>query len=308
MHSFDWDDVRYFLAVRRSGTLAGAARALSVRHSTVSRRISALEEALGVALFIRTADGFVMTDAGAGIIPMAEEAERALAAVGRRVGSSSGRIEGVVRVSTSEAFSGFLVRQMPKLQERHPGLVVDVLSSNQRVNLARGEAELALRSMTTEEPDVICRRLCDVGWSLYAAEAYVNRAGGLRGLSLAGHDVIGFDAMLKSAPGAVWLDQHCEGARVVLRCNSLIAALNATIVGLGICSVPCFLGDAEPTLRRLTDAVVGARGVWIVYHPDVGKVGRVRAVIDFIAEIIGSEAARLRGDLPLAAAGPRRTA
>ena len=253
---------------------------------------------------MRSADGFVMTDAGSAIIPMAEEAERALVAVGRRVASSAERIEGVVRVSTSEAFSGFLVRRLPKLQERYPDLIVDVLSSNQRVNLARGEAELALRSMVTEEPDVICRRLCDVGWSLYAAATYVERAGGLDGLSLAGHDVIGFDAMLKSAPGALWLDQHCAGARVVLRCNSLIAALNATIVGLGICSVPCFLGDAEPTLRRMTDAVVGARGVWMVYHPDVGKVVRVRAVIDFIAEIIGREAAQLRGEKVPAAASP----
>ena len=116
MHSPDWNDLRYFLAVCRAGTLVGAGRSLQVKHSTVGRRIEALEAALGVSLFTRSPDGFVLTDAGNEIMPLAEEAERAVTAIERRVAGGDKRISGVVRVTTSETFSGFLMRRLPELE------------------------------------------------------------------------------------------------------------------------------------------------------------------------------------------------
>jgi len=303
MHKFDWNDLRYFLAVSRAGSLAGAARSLGVRHTTVGRRIEALEAALAASLFTRTPDGFALTEAGAGIVPLAEDAERAAEAVERRVAGGDERVEGVVRVTTSEAIAGFLVRRLSELQARYPELTVGVLSTNASLDLSRGEADIALRMVPTDAAELISKRLCDAGWSLYAAESYVERMG-VPGdpANLSGHSVVGFDETMAGTPGAVWLDAHGEGAHVVMRCNSLIAALNATIVGMGVSVVPCFLADAEPTLTRLTQAVLGKREIWVVFHPDVAKIKRVRTVIDFITEIVGRDAPSFRGDQPARAA------
>ena len=143
MHSLDWNDLRYFLAVARAGTLVGAARSLQVRHSTVGRRIEALEATLGVTLFTHTPAGCVITEAGREIVPLAEEAERAIVAVERRVAGGDQRVDGIVRVTTSEGFSGFLVRRLAELRAQYPTLVVDVLTSNASLDIARQEADPA---------------------------------------------------------------------------------------------------------------------------------------------------------------------
>ena len=306
MHSLDWNDLRYFLAVCRAGTLAGAARNLRVRHSTVGRRLDALEASLAVTLFTRTPEGFVLTEAGAEILPLAEDAERAVVAVERRVGGGDKRIEGVVRLTTSEAFSGFLVRRLAVLHESHPGLMVEILSGNRSLDLARGEADLALRIAATSQPDLVCKRIGDAGWSVYAAASYLQRRGTPPSLDdLSGHQVVGFDDTMANVPGALWLNSHAGGAEVVLRGNSIISVLNATIVGMGLSVLPCFLADAEPGLRRLTPEVVGTRELWLVFHPDVARIARVRAVIDFVTEAIGREAATLRGETTTSAVPAR---
>jgi DNA-binding transcriptional LysR family regulator len=293
----DWDDFRYFLAVHRAGTLAGAARSLRVQHSTVGRRLEALEEVLGARLFLRTPDGFVVNSAGAAILPLVEEAEHALAAVKRIVQGSDERIEGVVRLTTSEAFSGLLVRRLPELRSLHPELIVEVLAGNRSLDLSCGEADVAVRIAATEQPDLVCKRVGDAGWSLYASESYVLRRGMPSSPSdLAGHDVIGFDESMAAVPGAIWLDRHGAGAHVVIRGNSILAVLNAAIVGMGLAVIPCFMGDGEPTLKRLTAELLGSREIWLVFHPDVARLARVRRVIDFVTAVILEESARLRGD------------
>jgi DNA-binding transcriptional LysR family regulator len=203
----------------------------------------------------------------------------------------------VVRVATSEGFSGYLVRQLGELHARHPKLVVEVLSSNAALDLTHGEADLAVRFVATAEAELIRKRLCDVGWSLYASDRYVARAPS-RGTAaaLAGHDVIAFDETMARSPGAAWLEAHRAGARVAVRCNSLIAALNASLAGMGVAVLPCFIAEAEPGLRRLTDEVVATRPIWIVFHPETARIRRVRTVIDFVSEVVRREAPRFRGD------------
>jgi DNA-binding transcriptional LysR family regulator len=297
MHSLDWNDLSYFLAVCRAGTLAGAARDLGVRHSTVGRRLEALEQALNVSLFTRTPDGFVLTEAGAGILPLAEEAERAAVAIERQVAGADMRIEGIVRVTASEAFSGFLVRRLAALHERHPGLMVEVLTGNRFYDLTRGEADLALRIGETPQPDLICKRIGVAGWSVYAAASYLKRRGTPASLDdLSGHAVIGFDETMAQVPGAMWLAEHAGKAEVVMRGNSIVAALNAAIVGMGIAVLPCFMAEAEANLKRLSPEVIGNRDIWLVFHADVAKIARVRTVIDFITDFVAGEATQLRGE------------
>ncbi len=295
----NWSDLRYFLAVQRAGTLAGAGRELGVEHTTVGRRIAALEEALGATLFVRTPDGLSLTAAGTRILPLVEDVERSVQELERRVAGDDARLEGIVRLTTSEGLTGFLVKRLPGLKERHPGIQVEVLSGNASLDLARGEADLAVRLMKTTQPDLVARKLADCGWSLYAADGYVARAGAPgEPWDLSRHDVVGYDETMSGIPGAVWLAEHARDAHVVLRGNSIISVLNAAIVGMGLAVLPCFMADAEPNLRRLTKAVLGTREMWLVFHPDRSRVERVRAVMDFVVDVMTRERDVLRGCPP----------
>ena len=292
----DWNDFRYFLAIARAGSLAGAARELAVEHTTVGRRLSALEAELGARLFLRGTDGLTATEAGRGILPIVEEIAERFEAIDRRVSGADSRIMGTVRFSVSEAFSGYFVQHFAALRQRHPGLMVQISSGNQNADLLRGEADLAVRARPVTEPDLLARKIGSAGWSLYAATDYLGRRGMPPGPeALGGHDVIGFDASLANTPGGLWLQEHAEGTNVVMRGNSIVASLNAAVCGMGIGALPCFLADTAPGLRRLTPRVLGARDIFLVVHPDLARVARVRAVMEFVVETFTKDAALWSG-------------
>ncbi|MGZ5968888.1 MAG: LysR family transcriptional regulator, partial [Polyangiales bacterium] len=210
---FDWNDLRYLLAIAKAGTLAGAAREIGVEHTTVGRRLGALETALGVRLFTRGPEGFTPTNAANAILPLAEEIMQRIGAIERRVAGGDERVEGTVKLTTSEALSGYFVKRLGALRELHPSLVVEILSGNRAFDLLRGEADLAVRIRETTEPDLVTRKIGTAGWSLYAAKSYVARKGPLASPEdLRGHDIIGYDPTLAATPGAQWLDGHAEGA------------------------------------------------------------------------------------------------
>jgi len=300
----DWNDFRYFLAIARSGSLAGAGRELGVEHTTVGRRLAALEKELGTRLFLRGPEGLSATEAGRGILPLAEEIATRVDAIELRVAGGDDRVEGTVRFSISEAFTGYFVKQFGSLRERHPNLVVQISSSNRSADLMRGEADLAVRAREVTEPDLLARKVAVAGWSLYAAPDYVARKGTpATPEDLCGHDIIGFDDSLADTPGGLWLSAHAQGANVVMRGNSIVAAVNATVCGMGISAVPCFFAEGEPRLRRLTPRVLGGRDIFLVVHPDLVRVARVRAVMDFVVELFAKDAALWSGASPESTSG-----
>jgi DNA-binding transcriptional LysR family regulator len=296
MHSMDWDDLRFFLAVYRCGSSNAAARKLRVQHTTVGRRLAALEATLGERLFIRTPEGLTPTEAAVAIAPSAEEAERCFLAIERQVRRADSGIEGTVRLTTSEAFGGYLIRHLAKLQSRYPNLTVEIDTSNAVRDLARGEADIAVRMVPTVQSELTCRRIGEAGWSLFGSTDYIAR----RGLpdianGLAGHDVIGFGESLAESPGARWLGANAKCAHIPLRGESVVAVINAASAGIGLAVAPCFLAFAAPNLRQVAPQVLTVREIWLVYHPDAARLGRVRAVIDFIVEIVGADRAFLVG-------------
>lgn len=296
MHSMDWDDIRLFLAAHRAGSTAQAAQALGVQHTTVGRRLAGLEAALGAKLFIRTPKGLRPTEVATAILPLAEEAERQLQAIRRRIAGGDGVIEGKVRLTTSDAFSDFLVRHLPALHARHPALEVEVHSSNRMLDLARGEADIAVRMMAVGQSDLTCRRIGTAAWSLYAAESYLARQERPPSLAdLTGQDVVGFDETLKSSPGAVWLATYAGGAHVAFRGNSIGAVMRAAVVGMGLAMLPCFMAAGEPSLRRIVPDLAVTRGIFVLFHPELGKAARIRAVVEFLAQMIREEAGLLDG-------------
>ena len=291
----DWNDVQYFLAIDRARTLLGAARVLRVEHSTVGRRLAAMEKQLGGKLFVRTPDGYQPTSLGGAILSAAEQAESSMLQIERIALAYEGRAEGAVRVTTSETFAGVVGRWISELRGLHPGITVELLVGNQRLDLSRREADLAVRFAPTREGSLICRRVATMGWAAYASRGYVEVRGGLSGPSpLAGHDVIGFSESLRDVPGAQWIEQHASGAHIVLRTGSIPAAGSAAAEGLGIAVIPCFVATSHASLVRL-GPTVGARDAFLVVHPDLARVARIRVVMAFFIQQFTARSGWLEG-------------
>lgn len=294
----DWNDLRYFLAISREGTLAGASRALKVDATTVGRRLTVLEEELGTRLFERTPGRMVPTPAGQGIRSVVEEMEAAVLAVERRAGGEDARLEGVVRVTTTEAFAvNHLLPRFGPFRERHPGIEVQFLTDYGALDLARREADVAVRLTRPQDVSLVARKVGEIAISLYAAEGYLAR----RGLpdpatGFAGHDVIGYADAAAKWPESRWMGEVATSARVVVRCNSLLSVVAATGAGVGLGLMPCFQGDTTPGLRRLLPPVAALRrDIWLVVHPDLQQSARVRAVLDFLSEVIQRDRPLLAG-------------
>jgi len=290
-HTLNWDDLRILLAAGDARSLAGAARLLGVKHSTIARRIDALEDSLGHRLFLRDRTGLTLTEAGVRVLDRVRKMEQLAVDIQRTAAEPDDAVSGTVRLTTSESFTAFLVRRLTALATIHPKLVVEVLTTNARVDLLHRDADIAVRFMATTEPGLMQRRLVEVGWALYASRDYVEAHGRPQSPSdLRGHKVVGFDTPMAGVPGAQWLHDHGEGAQVVMRADSLVAVMNATAMGLGLSVLPVFLGTADSNLVRLSDEVLGSRVAWLVAHPDVARIPRVRTVIDFVvAELAAAQ-------------------
>ena len=290
--NLDWNDLRYFLAAAREKTLSGAARLLGVKHSTIGRRISALERSLGAPLFVRQPDGLLLTPLGQSVLSRVEDVERNVAGLQALVDSRNQR----VRLACPSGFYIFLSSHLTRFQRVFPAIKLELLSGSQPLDLKKGEAELAIRVGPIADEDLIARKLGDAGWSLYAADAYLRRhPAPADPRQLAGHDVLGYDRRLAGAPGARWIEQHGRGATIVLRSRELTDMLAAARGGLGLAVMPCMLAESDPSLRRLTPDVLGRNGIFLVYRRETLLVEPIRTVIDFIVRLMRDNAALVRG-------------
>lgn len=283
----NWDDLRHFLAAHRQRSLAGAARELGCEYTTVGRRIAALEAALGTTLFTRSPDGLTPTPAADELMPFAEQIERSALELQRRVARHDERAEGVVRVTCPEGFSVYVVEQLTELYALHPKLTVEIVTDLRPLDLARGEADVALRMGPTSQQDLVTRTLCVMPWRMFATQEYVERRGAPSPVAdLRGHDVVGYDDTLGHVPGARWLAEHAQGATVVFRGNSLRAVLDAAAAGLGLTVLPHFIASREQRLSAIAPDVLGSRTLSLVVHPALKSVARVRLVMDFLMEAV----------------------
>lgn len=289
---FDWNDLRYFMQAARTKTLAGAARALGVEHTTIGRRLTVLERALGAPLFIRSSDGLRLTPLAERVLPLMEAVEQAVHAVQERVSSDKMR----VRLAVPSGFAPLITARLSELHKDHPDITLELLSGSRPVDLKKGEAELALRVGPVTDQDLVAQNMGEVGLSLYAADAYLaRRPAPIDPLQLAGHEIIGYDQSLAASPGAKWLEAHAIQASVVLRCREMTDMLAATSAGLGLAILPCMLGDTEPTLTRITDQVLVSLKLSLVYRREMLKVAPVKAAIKFISLVIRTHSAPVIG-------------
>ncbi|HUJ60716.1 MAG TPA: LysR family transcriptional regulator [Kofleriaceae bacterium] len=288
-----WDDVRYFLEVHRRGSLSAAGRALGVNHTTVGRRLKALEREVGARLLRITTSGAALTDAGRAILPDSEQLEATMLALRRKVVGRDGSASGSVRIATTEALaSTFLIPRLATLRARHPDLDVVIAASNRAVDLARGEADLALRLVDSRDGSLVARRVGKLRLGVFAASDYLGRRGvPAAEAGFAGHDTLGYHGELAAGPEMRWLAIHAARARSVVRVNSVLNLLAAAAAGLGIAVLPDGLCSTHPALRRLDVAAPpDGRDVWVVFHRDARSNVRVKTVVsDLISATRGLE-------------------
>ncbi len=293
--ALDWNDLRYLHALGETGSLGAAAKALKVDHSTVSRRVAALEAALGTKLVTRGSDGMALNEQGVIAAGTAGAIEGLIAALERSLGGGDARPRGSVRVSVTEGMSAILYRGLARLREEHPDVCVELSIANGRIDLMRHEADIAIRLFRDTQPELIVRKVGDLGWSVYAAAAYVERRGLPSLEDLRGHDIVGFaDATAKSM-GAKWLATRADATNVVIRGNSMNAVVNAARAGMGVAVLPCFLVPREADLVRLTPGTIAMSEAFLAIPPDLKDVARVKVVLEGLAEVFAREKLMLAG-------------
>jgi DNA-binding transcriptional LysR family regulator len=293
----EWGDLRYFLELSRSGTLAAAARKLGVDYTTVGRRLAALEQDLGAKLFERTPEGLILTEAGESIRAAAEEMEQAALLVEQRALGADRKLAGAVRVATTEMLGHVVVLPAVRaLHEIHPQIRVDLATGAYRLDLARREADVALRYLRPESGELVSRRVARVAEAAYASKGYLaSHPGPAPGNGFAGHDVVMLEARALHANRIA--GEEPVNARIVLRTNNSLALQRAVALGIGIGALPCYIGDADRELRRVfPDAPVELDDLWLVVHADLTRTSRVRAVIDALEARLEAVAKDLIGE------------
>ncbi len=283
----DWDDLRFFLAVARAGSLSAAARTLDVNHATVSRRVQAFEKRMGTRLFERIPGGWSTTPAGDEMRATALRVEEELQALDRRVVGRDARLSGRLRVALSDAAAFALMPELRAFCAAHPGIELELAASNTLTNLTRREADVAIR--VTEKPaeHLVGRRVGTTTSSLFASTDYLEAHP--VGRELDGHVFLAWDEGFADLASAAWMREHAPNARIAVRFDSILVAYHAVRAGLGLGFLPCALGDRDPSLRRVKrDLVIGGVGMWLLTHPDLRRTARVRSFLDFMAEALAA--------------------
>ncbi len=281
----DWDDVRVFLAVARAGRVAAAARQLGVEHSTVARRIAAFERELGAALFYRTAGGYQLTGEGETVLAGAETMERGAQRVGAGLREQSGTLVGRVRLAMlDELGSHWLAPHLPAFRARLPGIELQLLTGIQPIDLARGEADLAIRTPRPRQAGLSAVRLGTATVALFASRAYL---GGRRlriDATSRGLDLLCFVPPYQRLQNAPWFQPVLASSRIVLATNSTHALLAAARAGAGIAVLPRVVVAGYPELVPVSDDVSPGGDMWLVTNPEYRRDPRVRATAAFLRE------------------------
>jgi DNA-binding transcriptional LysR family regulator len=298
-----WDDLRFILAIGKEGSLSGAARRLAVNHATVFRRLKAMEEAIGVRLFERQPEGYVATAAGAEAIEIAEELEEKVATLERRIVGRDCKPSGTVRITTVESI---LLEVFPAMVDRfrakHPEIELELISSTAQLNLSRRDADVAVRATPSPPELLVGRRLATIASAAYAPAAFAppSDLGDLGRLPW-----IGYDESLAHLKAARWLTRFLGEKPPAIRVNNVLAVKTMVEAGVGVGFMPCFMGDTGTSITRVIDPDPQWNSdLWILTHPDLRQVPRVRAVMDHFAEELAALRPLFEGDRAKAGAKP----
>lgn len=300
MNEIGWDDLKIFLALSRKGTIRRAAASLSVSHSTVSRRLEALEKRLGVRLFDRLPGGYALNASGERIVEHATAVEREIFNLERSVLGGDMRLSGPIRLTLLPPMVPLLMPVLADFHEAYPEIDLELLATSEVVDLARRDADVAIRFVQEPEPWLVGRRLPQFGNAAFATEEYI-RAHSFQGKNATARWIgwRGDDAQPE------WIaETDFPECRAFWQINDPAAQQAAAKAGLGMTLLPCWIGDRDPDLIRVPPGRVGTlRQAWILTHPDLRTSARVRATVAFLASalerlapvLMGGDASRVPG-------------
>lgn len=278
----DWENLKFFLAVVREGTLAGAGRSLGVKHSTVLRRIVALEEDLGLKLFDRFPNGYVVTAAGREMLESAAHVDEEVVVMERRLSGRDLRLNGTIRLATVDVLVPWISDVLAEFRVLHPGIRIEVAISPVTVSLVRHEADIVVRITRPPPESLVGRRIATLVHGVYAARSHP--ATHALAPDVMDFDWVSYTASRADVPQARWVAGNVPADRIVLRANHTGMVVAAVKSGIGLGVLPCHLGDAEPTLHRLKIITGLGHELWILTHSDLKRTPRIRVMMDFLAK------------------------
>jgi DNA-binding transcriptional LysR family regulator len=284
----DWDDGRMFLAVARAGQILAAARTLGVNQATLSRRVAALENALGAKLVVRRTHGCDLTEAGVELMESLERVEAEFLATQARLEGTAATLSGTVRIGAPDGFGvAFLAPRLAALADRHPSLHIQLVPAPRSFSLSRREADIAVMVGRPEKGRLRVRKLTDYSVSLYAARSYLkHRPPPKTAADLADHRLVGYVEDLIYAPDLSYAQEFLRSWRSAIEISSAVGQLEAVRAGAGIGALHDYLARREPDLVPVLPALRAVRSYWLAVHENLHDVPRVRAAADFVTEAV----------------------
>ena len=295
----DWDDLRFVLAVARAGSALGASKALGVNQSTVVRRLEKVERDAGAELFDRRQSGYCVTPLGRKMVEVAERIETEMAGLQAFLGAAGRSVSGVVRLTTSERLASAIVGPcVHDFQIAHPDVRIELYADDRRLDLAKGEADIALRASSRPEgAGIVARKLLDVGWTVYCSKEYAAQHGmPATREEIRNHEIIGTDGPLGQLVGSRWIAEAACGRPIRFSSNSLSNLIVSLRSGLGVATLPCLAGDFEPGLVRCRPPPRELDAeLWLIVREEVKAVPAVRTFVEFLAGHVHQRRAELSG-------------
>ena len=289
---FEWSDLRYFLAVARHGSTLAAAKALKLSQSTVQRRLAELERRIGRPLVKRSPTGYRLTEFGQEMLPFAERVEHAVQAMEQHRGTVERGEVGVIRITCPEPIMYRITQSslLDRFHARYPGLRIEFVMSDKYLDLAKGDADVALRSGDTDDDVLVGRKIADSIWAVYASRKYIERRGKPdRVEALDRHAIVGLDESMANHRATKWLREVAPDAEMSARINSVLGLVSAAKSGIGLAPLPTALGDAEADLVRVLGPIPELTRSWrLLTHPDLRQTPRVAAFFDFVNDELAS--------------------
>jgi DNA-binding transcriptional LysR family regulator len=295
-----WDDLRVFLAVAQAGSLRRAGRALRLGQPTVVRRLRQLEQALGARLFERTPDGHRLTRGGQDLLPMAQSMAEAATTIDRRRVAFGDETRGVIRVAAGEWAARFLAPRLAHLARTHHDLTVELVETHNEVDLDRREADLFIRHGLPARGHLVRVGLGTMGAAIYGAKDLVEAEPAARtDARWRSCPWVAYDAPHEYFRTMAWLAERIGDRRPRVRASRFALQLEAICAGAGLGILPCFVGDTDPALVRLTAPVAElAADQWLLVHPDLKGVSRVRLMMEWIRVTFRESKSALEGQRP----------
>ena len=292
----EWSDFKIILALGRGGSVAGAARILGVDSSTVSRRLAAAEEALGSVLIVRGGRDFCLTAEGRTAFAAAENMEATISSAMNTIRAAKTEREGLVRISCVPGLAEFFIPFQDRVEQLHPKLHFEITAAFQPADLARGEADIALRIGEPKAPDLIGKKSFEVGLRLYTSKTYAAQHGLPRNLEdLQNHRIVHYVKVYSHIPHFNWIEKYFRPDTSILRTEGTDKAFNLIRSGGGIGIVDCYRAEqSSDVIAVLPEHVVQAPG-WIVYHESQRNTVRIKEAVNMLAEFLKENQAKLSG-------------